>query len=44
MYKTFTADEYRKHIGLPEDYRVDGMLCYGTWDREKHVKILVRPP
>jgi nucleoside phosphorylase len=40
MYKTFTAHEYRKHIGLPDDYRVDGMLCYGTWDREKHVKIL----
>jgi purine-nucleoside phosphorylase len=39
MYKTFTAEEYKKHLELPEDYRVDGMLCYGTWDKVKHVQI-----
>ncbi len=39
MYKTFTANEYKKFLGLPEDYKVDGMLCYGTWDKEKQIKI-----
>ena len=27
-------------LELPEDYKVDGMLCYGTWDKDKQVKIL----
>ncbi len=39
MYKTFTAEEYKKHLGLPEDYKVDGMLCYGTWDKDRHIQI-----
>ncbi len=39
MYKTFTAEEYKKHLGLPGDYKVDGMLCYGTWDKDRHVEI-----
>lgn len=30
MYKSFTAEQYKKHLGFPEDYRVDGVLCYGT--------------
>lgn len=38
MYKSFTAEEYRKLLGLQKDYHVDGMLCYGTWDKEKHVQ------
>jgi purine-nucleoside phosphorylase len=30
MYKSFTSDQYRKHLGFPDDYKVDGVLCYGT--------------
>lgn len=30
MYRSFTAEQYRKHLGFPEDYTVDAMLCYGT--------------
>jgi nucleoside phosphorylase len=40
MYKSFSADEYRKFLGLPENYHVDGMLCYGSWDKEKQMSIL----
>lgn len=39
MYKSFTAEEYKKHIGFPADYHVDGMLCYGTWDKERHIQL-----
>lgn len=39
MYKSFTTEEWKKLLGLPEDYRVDGMLCYGTWDKDKQVTI-----
>ncbi|HEU5004733.1 MAG TPA: hypothetical protein VFT49_01460 [Candidatus Saccharimonadales bacterium] len=31
MYKSFTADDYRKHLKLPADYVVDGFLIYGTF-------------
>jgi purine-nucleoside phosphorylase len=40
MYKSFTAQDYRKNIGLPEDYKVDGMLIFGTWDRNKQINNL----
>jgi len=39
MYKTFTAEDFKNFVGLPNDYTVDGMLCYGTWDKDKQVKI-----
>ena len=39
MYKAFTADDYKKLFDLPIDYKIDGMLCYGTWNREKHIEI-----
>jgi nucleoside phosphorylase len=39
MYKSFTAEEYKRHLALPADYKVDGMLCYGTWDKDKQVAI-----
>lgn len=35
MYRSFTADQYRKHLGFPEDYSVDAMLCYGTLYEER---------
>jgi purine-nucleoside phosphorylase len=39
MYKTLTAEDYKSFLGLPSDYRVDGMLSYGTWDRVKQTEI-----
>ena len=30
MYKSFTADQYRNHLGFSQKYKVDAMLCYGT--------------
>ena len=35
MYRSVTADQYRKHLGFPTDYRVDAMLCYGTLYEER---------
>ena len=40
MYKSYTATEYKKYIGLPSDYKVDGMLIYGTWNKNKQLQIL----
>lgn len=31
MYKTFTAADYRKHFGLPNDYTINGLMVYGTF-------------
>jgi purine-nucleoside phosphorylase len=31
MYKTFTADDYRKHHKLPLDYAVHGFIVFGTF-------------
>jgi len=38
MYKSFTADEFRKMCNLPHDHKVAGFICYGAWDDEKHFK------
>ncbi len=42
MYKSFTADQFRKHCKLPPDYEVAGFICYGAWDDEKHIGELER--
>lgn len=31
MYKKLTANDYRKHFKLPDDYAVDGFVVYGTY-------------
>ncbi len=31
MYKAYTAADYRQHLKLPADYKVDGFLIYGTF-------------
>jgi len=31
MYKQLTANDYRQHFGLPDDYQVDGFVVYGTY-------------
>lgn len=35
MYKTFTAEEYRKHFNLPSDYFIEGFISYGGWMEER---------
>ena len=35
MYRSFTAEQYKKHLGFPDDYRVDAVLCYGTLYEER---------
>lgn len=40
MYKSFTADELRKHCNLPSDYEVSGFISYGAWDEEKQINNL----
>ncbi|MHB8246562.1 MAG: hypothetical protein ACYDGN_14680 [Acidimicrobiales bacterium] len=32
VYKTHTAAEYRRFLGLDEQYVVAGPLGYGVWD------------
>lgn len=39
MYKNLSSDDYKKFLELPSEYRVDGMLCYGTWARAKQVEV-----
>lgn len=31
MYKQFTAEDYKKHLGLSPNYKVDGLVVYGTY-------------
>ena len=39
MYRSLSADVFRKNLGLPEDYVVEGFLACGTWDLygERHL-------
>lgn len=37
MYKSLTAEDYRKFLSLPADYAVHGLLSYGAWDENKHI-------
>ncbi len=30
MYRSISAEQYRRRLGFMPDYRVDAMLCYGT--------------
>lgn len=36
MYKSFTAEEYKKELNLPLDYKIEGFVSYGGWNDEKH--------
>lgn len=40
MYKSFSAEEYKKFFGLAEDYIVDGLMLHGTWNLEKELENL----
>ena len=37
MRNEITADQFRKHLNLPADYKVDGVLCYGTSFQDKAI-------
>lgn len=40
MYKSFTGSQYKAHLGFPEEYKVDGVICYGTLYEEKMLNAL----
>jgi len=40
MYKQFTAREWKATFGFPEDYAIEGMIVYGTWNKQKELEIL----
>lgn len=33
MYKAYTADDWREHLGLAQDYTVDGFIIFGTYQK-----------
>ncbi len=33
MYKEYSADDYKKLINFPSDYKVDGLIVYGTFKK-----------
>lgn len=33
MYKAYTANDWREHLGLSPDYAVDGFIVFGTYQR-----------
>ncbi len=40
MYKSFTEQDFKTILGLPEDYHVDGTLSYGSWKIDEQKAIL----
>ncbi len=40
MYRSFTPDQYRERLGFELNYKIDGMLCYGTLYEDKVLDIL----
>jgi len=40
MYKSHTVEDFKKYFGLPMDYKVNGVLCYGSWRKNEHKKLL----
>ncbi len=36
MYKAQTAEQLKTHFDLPENYSVEGLLSYGSYDEQKH--------
>jgi hypothetical protein len=40
MYKSYSASDYRRLFGLPETYRVEGMLIWGGWNRQQKISVL----
>lgn len=42
MYKSFTEQEFKSILGLPEDYHVDGTLSYGSWKVDEGRALLTK--
>jgi purine-nucleoside phosphorylase len=40
MYRSFTAEQYKIHLGFSDDYQVDGVLCYGTLYENRTINAL----
>lgn len=40
MYKSYKISDFKKYFGLPKDYKVDGILFYGSWRKEAHKELL----
>lgn len=40
MYKGHTVTDFKKYFGLPKDYKVDGVLSYGSWRKDEHKELL----
>ena len=40
MYRSYTKEQYRTHLGLPEDHVVDGVVCYGTLYDEQLLELI----
>ena len=40
MYRSFSPNQYREHLGFAQNYTVDAMLCYGTLYEEKTLELL----
>jgi uridine phosphorylase len=40
MYRSYTKEQYRTHLQLPDDHVVDGVVCYGTLYDEQLLELL----
>ena len=40
MYQKLGPAEFKKHLELPDDYVVSGVLVMGNWDSEKYKKVV----
>jgi purine-nucleoside phosphorylase len=40
MYKSYSASDYRSFFALSENYRVEGMLVWGGWNRRQKISVL----
>lgn len=36
MYKSFTAEEFKKFLSIHPAYKIKGFMSYGAWDEDKH--------
>jgi purine-nucleoside phosphorylase len=42
MYRKINANEYKSMLNLSEEYTVNGMLIFGSWNREQHIQALIK--
>lgn len=39
MYKAFSADDYRQHMGVAADYIIDGFIVFGTFNKRQYQEL-----